>query len=70
MKNEAVPKELFEDLLDYCGMLQDDLAHAQEDLSVLREFLAYFQLEFLYGYFKEHAQEVYSGDLPFPSLRL
>ncbi len=70
MKPETVPKELFEELLEYCGTLQDDLAHAQEDLYVLREFLAYFQLEFLYGYFKERAHKVCSEDLPFPSLRL
>ncbi len=70
MKNETVPKELFEELLEYCDTLQDDLAHTREDLYVLREFLAYFQLEFLYGYFKEHAHEVYFRDLPFSELKL
>lgn len=63
-------QERYDEMNSYLLDLIEDHRCAEEDLRYLNDFIHYKKLDEEFCYFREHAHEDESTELPFPSLVL
>ena len=63
-------QERYEEMNDFLLDLIEDHKRAEEDLKSLKDFVRYKRLDEEFRYFREHAHEDESSELPFPYLML
>ena len=63
-------QERYEEMNDFLLDLIEDHKRAEEDLKSLKDFVRYKRLDEEFRYFREHAHEDESSELPFPYLTL
>ena len=63
-------QERYKEMNDFLLDLIEDHTRAEEDLKYLKDFVHYKRMDEEFRYFREHAHEDESSELPFPYLTL